>query len=201
MKSRLLTTLVSLCLLPCGALAGLPLGKTTVHFASQSEGRKILTGKDEFIQRLSPFDRSARMKTDKAVSEAEFLEFVGRNVVDWTEEEMRTVQAAVEAIEPLLRDLRLSLPPIVQLIQTTGAEEGNAAYTRGTAIVLPKSELGKSQGDLKKLIYHELFHVLSRQSPELREKLYGIIGFTKCNEIDLSPQPQASQAHKSRCAA
>lgn len=100
------------------------------------------------------------------------------------------MQEAVEAIQPLLRDLRLSLPPIVQLIKTTGAEEGNAAYTRGTAIVLPKSELGKSQGDLQKLICHELFHVLSRQSPELREKLYGIIGFTKCNEIGLSPELQ-----------
>ena len=188
MKSRLLTTLVSLCLLPCGALADLPLGSTKVHFASQSEGRKILTEKDEFIQCLSPFDRSARMKTDKAVSEDEFLEFVGRNVVDWTEEEMQTVQRAVEAIQPLLRDLRLPLPRIVQLIKTTGAEEGNAAYTRGAAIVLPKGILGKGQGDLQKLICHELFHVLSRQSPELRERLYGIIGFTKCNEIDLSPE-------------
>jgi hypothetical protein len=188
MKTRLLTTLVSLCLLPCGALADVPLGKTTVHFASQSEGRKMLTEKDEFIQRLSPFDRSARMKTDKAVSEDEFLEFVGRNVVDWTKEEMQTVQAAIEAIRPLLRDLPLSLPPTVQLIKTTGAEEGNAAYTRATAIVLPASEFSKGQKDLQKLICHELFHILSRQNPELREKLYGIIGFTKCNEIKLPPE-------------
>lgn len=187
-NARFLAVLLCACLLPCRAPADISLGSTKVHFASQSEGRKILTEKDEFILRLSPFDRSARMKTDKAVSEVEFLEFVGRNVVDWTEEEMQTVQAAVEAIEPLLRDLRLSLPPIVQLIKSTGAEEGNAAYTRGAAIVLPKGNLGQSQGDLQKLICHELFHVLSRQSPELREKLYGIIGFTKCNEIDLSPE-------------
>ena len=148
----------------------------------------MLVAKDDFIQRLSPFDRSARMKTDKAVSEGELLEFIGRNVVDWTSEEMQTVQAAIEAIQPLLRDLPLSLPPTVQFIKTTGAEEGNAAYTRATAIVLPKSALGKSQEDLQKLICHELFHILSRQNPELREKLYGIIGFTKCNEIKLPPE-------------
>jgi hypothetical protein len=188
MKNGYLAALACICILPLSASADIPLGSAKVHFASQSEGRKILTEKDEFIQRLSPFDRSARIKTDKAVSESEFLEFVGRNVVDWTEEEIQTVRAAVEAIDPMLRDLRLSLPPIVQLIKTTGAEEGNAAYTRGVAIVLPKDNLGKSQGDLQKLICHELFHVLSRQSPELREKLYGIIGFTKCNEIDLSPE-------------
>jgi hypothetical protein len=53
--------------------------------------------------------------------------------------------------------------------------------------VLPQSELNKSQKDLQKLICHELFHILSRQNPELRERLYGIIGFTKCNEIALPP--------------
>jgi hypothetical protein len=159
-----------------------------VHFASQSEGRQILVAKDDFIQRLSPFDRSARMKTNKAVSEAELLEFIRTNVVDWPKGEMQTVQAAIEAIQPLLRDRPLPLPPTVQFIKTTGAEEGNAAYTRATAIVLPKSELAKSQKDLQKVICHELFHILSRQNPELREKLYDIIGFTKCNEIKLPPE-------------
>lgn len=188
MKSPFLAALACVCILPCRASADVQLGSATVHFATQTEGRQILTAKDDFIQRLSPFDRSARMKTDKAVSEDEFLQFVGRNVIDWIKEEMQTVQAAVEAIQPLLHDLRLSWPPTVQLIKTTGAEEGNAAYTRATAIVLPKSELGKGQDHLKKLICHELFHIVSRQNPKLREKLYAIIGFTKCNEIKLPPE-------------
>jgi hypothetical protein len=100
---------------------------------------------------------------------------------------MQTIQAAIEAIQPLLRDLLLPLPPTVQFIKTTGAEEGNAAYTRATAIVLPTKELAKSPEDLQRIICHELFHILSRQNPELREKLYKIIGFTKCNEIKLPP--------------
>ena len=127
----------------------------------------MLIAKDDFIQRLSPFDRSARLKTDKAVSEGELLEFIGKNVVDWTKDETQTVQAAIEAMQPLFRDLPLSLPPTVQLIRTTGAEEGNAAYTRATAIVLPKAALGKSQQELQQLICHELFHILSRQNPVL----------------------------------
>jgi len=188
MKSRFLPIFAWLCLLPSGVSADCQLCKTTMHFASQSEGRQMLVAKDDFIQRLSPFDRSARMKTDKAVSEGEFLEFIGKNVVDWTKEETQAVQAAIEAMQPLFRDLPLSLPPTVQLIKTTGAEEGNAAYTRSTAIVLPKSELGKSQQQLQQLICHELFHILSRQNPGLREELYGIIGFTKCNEVKLPPE-------------
>lgn len=188
MKSRFLPALACVCILPCRVSAAVQLGSTMVHFASQSEGRQVLVAKDDFIQRLSPFDRSARMKTEKAVSEGELLEFIGRNIVDWTKEEMQTVEAAIEAIQPPLRDLPLSLPPTVQLIKTTGTEEGNAAYTRATAIVLPKSALGKRQEDLQKLICHELFHIVSRQNPELREKLYQIIGFTKCNEIELPPE-------------
>jgi hypothetical protein len=187
MNSRYVLILACVCLLRCSASADVPLANSKVHFASQSEGRQILTAKDEFIQRLSPFDRSARMKTDKAVSEDELLAFIGRNVVEWSNDEKQSVQAVIEALQPLLGELRLSLPPTVSLIKTTGAEEGNAAYTRATAIALPKSELSKNQKDLQKLICHELFHVISRQSPELREKLYGIIGFTKCQEIELPP--------------
>lgn len=188
MRRLFLVALACVCILPGRASADTPLGNSRIHFASRSEGRQVLMAKDEFIQRLSPFDRSARMKTDKAVSVGELLEFIGTNVVDWTKEETQKVQAAIEATQPLFRNLPLSLPPTVQLIKTTGAEEGNAAYTRSTAIVLPKSEFSKSQKDLQKLICHELFHILSRQNPELREKLYAIIGFTTCNEIKLPPE-------------
>lgn len=190
MKRRFLIALACVCLLPWRASGDVPLGGTTAHFATQSEGRAILTAKDEFIQRLGPFDRSARMKTDKPVSEDEFLEFVGKNVIDWTQEETQTVQAAIAAIHPLLLDLPLSLPRPVQFIRTTGAEQGNAAYTQGTGIVLHKADLAKSRHELQKLVCHELFHVLSRHNPELRERLYRIIGFTKCNEVDLPPELQ-----------
>jgi hypothetical protein len=37
-----------------------------VRFASVEEGAEILGRKDEFIQRLSAFDRAARMKTDRS---------------------------------------------------------------------------------------------------------------------------------------
>ncbi len=188
MNKRFFTALACVCFLPCAASADIALGSATMHFASQSEGRQILTARDEFSQRLSPFDRSARMKTEKAVSESELLTFIGKNVAEWNKDETQAVQSAIEACQPQLRDLRLALPPTVQLIKTTGTEEGNAAYTRATAIVLPQSVLGKDQKDLQKLICHELFHILSRQNPELREKLYGIIGFTKCNEIELPPE-------------
>jgi len=38
---------------------------TAIHFASVAEGSKILMARDDFIRRLSPFDRAARLKVDR----------------------------------------------------------------------------------------------------------------------------------------
>ena len=45
---------------------------------------------------------------------------------------------------------------------------------------------------LERLLAHELFHVISRHDPELRRRLYAIIGFQPCNSIDL-PEALAKQ--------
>ena len=161
---------------------------TVVHFASTSEGRRLLTTRDDFIHRLSPFDRSARMKVDRQVQEEEFLGFIGKNVSDWTEADVKKLEGSLEHIAILFRDRSLPFPVTIQLIKSTGAEEGNAAYTRGTAIVIPQVELGKSREELEKLVCHELFHVLTRTAPDLRRKLYAIIGFAECEEVIFPPE-------------
>jgi hypothetical protein len=56
-----------------------------ILFVSASDARFILSTKDAFLTRMSPFDRAARMKTDHDVSEAQFLNllhhqhWIGRN--------------------------------------------------------------------------------------------------------------------------
>ena len=35
--------------------------ETAVAFASVTEGRELLTARDDFVRRMSPFDRAARM--------------------------------------------------------------------------------------------------------------------------------------------
>ena len=156
-----------------------------VRFASVEEGAEILGRKDEFIQRLSAFDRAARMKTERSISEVEFLKFVKGNVLAWNKSEKAKIEEAIASIRPALDALPLSLPKIVNLVKTSGAEEGQAFYTRDTAIVMPQKETDKADsGLLKKTIAHELFHILSRGNPALREKLYESIGFTKCGEVE-----------------
>jgi len=160
------------------------------HFATASEAAEILTRKDDFIQRLSAFDRAARMKTDRIVSQDEFLAFVKASVASLTDAEKGKVEAAIGQIRPALEALPLPLPKTIALLKTTGAEEGQAFYTRDTAIVFPEGQLTAANPPLEKTIAHELFHILSRENPAMREALYQAIGFTACAEVQLEASLQ-----------
>ncbi len=156
---------------------------TTVHFATMEEAKAVLGSRDDFVQRLSPFDRAARLKTSRAVSETEFLQFVTSKVLPWSDAEREKVAATLAAVQAKLAARALPLPKDILLIRTTGDEEGKAAYTRANAIILPTDDLAQPQAGLEKLICHELFHILSRTNPALREALYRAIGFEACDEV------------------
>ncbi len=196
MKGLLITLATSvLACLPTGLICSAPtnvnMGKGCLaHFATASEAAEILTRKDDFIQRLSAFDRAARMKTDRTVSAEEFLAFVKASVSSWTDAEKGKVEAAIGQIRPALEALPLPLPKTIALLKTTGAEEGQAFYTRDTAIVFPEGQLTAANPPLEKTIAHELFHILSRENPAMREALYQAIGFTACAEVQLEASLQ-----------
>jgi hypothetical protein len=186
----LLQCAVAAAVLPASTLAAdIPFGKgTVVRFADVRDGVAALTRRDDYIKGMSPFDRQVRPRTDRDVSEEELLAFVAGHVVPWTD-------ADVERLTPLIEDLarkaapwNLKLPPVVLLVQTTGREEGGAAYCRGPAIVLPQKLVGADPARLAKYLSHELFHVLSSHNPELRDALYATIGFQPSNEV-LLPEP------------
>jgi len=109
------------------------------------------------------------MKTDRSISEDEFVTFVKGSVLAWNESQKAKIEAAIASIRPALDGLPLSLPKIVYLVKTTGAEEGRAFSTRHTGIIMPEKEADESDTLLlEKTIAHELFHILSRGNPALR---------------------------------
>ena len=186
MRSLLPLVAALLLLFAPGAGAAAFLAHTSIRFDDPAQGRAVLTSRDDFVQRLSPFDRAARLKSGHAVSEREYLDFVGGNVLPWGESERHAVEAALQQIRPGLAQLNPPLPAEVELIESSGSEEGQAAYTRGHAIILPRKLIASSAPDeLARTIAHEFFHVASRQDAALRDRLYAVIGFEKCNEIEL----------------
>lgn len=167
--------------------------KLTFVFASIEEGRELLSKRDRFVERLSPFDRAARLKTDQEVSEERYLEFVRENVLEWSDEEQQKVETALQDLSVKLIRLSVQIPSDLMFIRTTGKEEGGAKYTRANAIVLPESFFSLPSARMERTICHELFHVISRANPELRDKLYASIGFEKCDEL---PFPKELKSRK-----
>jgi hypothetical protein len=152
-------------------------------FDTPAAARELLGKRDPFIERLSPFDRSARLKTNGPVDEATFLRFVADSVVEWKPAEIERIRAGFDQIREGLRKTGAPLPPEIHFIQTTGREEGDAQYTRGNAIILPSSSVRRASAQLPRILAHEVFHVLSRSNPALRDRLYAAIGFEPCGEV------------------
>ncbi|HUS34727.1 MAG TPA: hypothetical protein VM680_05180 [Verrucomicrobiae bacterium] len=161
---------------------------TRFEFAGVEQARHVLTNRDDFVIRLSPFDRAARLKTSADVSESQFLAFVATNILAFEPSEISLIKRGLAKLKPNLHALKVNWPESIQFIKTTGREEGDAAYTRANAIVFPRSKLrpGGSES-IEDLIAHEIFHVLSRHDSTVKEKLYGAIGFHKCDELVFPP--------------
>lgn len=158
---------------------------TVLVFAEPQQAREHLMEKDDFIKNLSPFDRSARLATDKPVTEEEFLKYVAEQILPWTDGEKKRIREMVESIANRVNNLEPNLPPEILLIKTTGREEGGASYCRANAIVLPSSALYGMNVDMEKVLIHELFHIISANNSKLREALYNVINFRKCNDVEL----------------
>lgn len=166
----------------------LPLhGESVLQLATTAQAREVLGARDVFSEALSAFDRQSRLQSDKDVPTAEFLRFAAGEARAWTDEEREKLAGVVRQLRNDLGPLRLPLPPRIWLIKTSGREEGNAAYCRHEAIVLPQRVVERPPQSLRSLLAHELFHILSRGNPRLREPLYGIIGFRPCEPIELPP--------------
>lgn len=161
-----------------------PANAQELSFASAKDARSILSTRDTFVARLSAFDRAARMKTDRDTSELQFLEFAASAALEWEPYEKAIVESAFRNIKTAVTQLSLPLPARIYLIKTSGKEEGNAAYTRNDAIVLPTSILSSTEQELQRLLAHELFHISSRTYPRLAKLLYELIGFQHCGEIE-----------------
>ncbi len=154
-------------------------------FPDVSTAQKLLGQEDTYTATASAFDRKVRMGAATDPGIRKYLEFVSAQVVPWNPKSRDAVEKAVDAIQTPLSSLAIRLQSPVNLIHTTGREESGAAYTRGNEIIFPTRELGSRNKPPTKLLAHELFHVISRQHPDLRDQLYQLIGFEKANPIKL----------------
>lgn len=196
-------TFVGLCvILACGLYSSVanaqpandvPLhGNSVVHFASLAESKNVLGKRDTFIQAMSRFDRQCRMNTAVEPTDEELLRFLAAQAMPWEPQQMQWLEQRILSIRQKIAPLQLSLPPQVVFVQTSGKEEGNAAYCRYPAVILPQQVTRKGAEEVERLLMHELFHIMSVHNASFRQAMYRLIGFQTCEEIEL-PQPFAAR--------
>src|SRR5262245_32760443 len=106
--------------------------ESIVHFATLGEARAALTADDAFTRSLSKFDLQSRRKAAGAVTLDDWKKFVVQHVRAWQPEEIAAVTESFQRLSRPLGQLQLPLPKTILMIRTTGEEESDAAYTRGT---------------------------------------------------------------------
>src|SRR5262249_25893817 len=134
-----------------------------------------------------------RIRSSASPGEAEYLDYLKRQVRAWSATDIAQLKRSLDDVERQLPRLSTPLPQPILLIHTTDEVEEGAPHTRGTAIVLPDSTLRMPPDRLQHVLFHELFHILTRSDPDLRDRLYRLIGFSLCGRRLELPNELASR--------
>ena len=145
----------------------------------------IIAKKDDYISNFSEFDLQSRLGTSDKVSKEDLLVFLSQQTVDWTDSEEIMINRIIDELNDSYLSYKKFLLDKIKLIKTTGREECDAAYTRRQCIYVPVSMVQWPYEELKELIAHELFHVVSTHNPKFRNNLYLKLGFIPCPELEI----------------
>ncbi len=127
--------------------------------------------------------RDASNMTDNGVA-GSYLDFFKANLVNWPNRDAdRIHKHAAQAIEKLQRELPGFLPAEMRMVRTTGDEEFGAFYTLKKSIIFPAwstsfQVVTFGGGLIDDILYHELFHIFTRNNPETAKQIYEVLGFT-----------------------
>jgi len=157
---------------------------TTIEFSDSASAAKTLATNDAYTHLLTKFDVQSRLQDTNKTTEQDYLDNAELQTLNWSNAERIRIKSSFDSIAQFItsNNMELELPPVIQVIKTTGREEYDAeGYTRTNHIILKQGQDYKSG-----LIAHELFHVFSRYNERMRNSLYGAFGFKRCNAVDLS---------------
>ncbi len=163
------------------------IGETEVLFLNRNNGFEYMR-KSSFVNNLSLMDFSVRMKKDftgSHLNEVKELhqQFLEQEVLNWS---LQEIESLLDFLIFVIPDIEERTPQILQdtlvLIKTSGREEFNAFYTCEDAIVFPKSWLTEKRQKahtqyFTRVLYHELFHIFTRNNYDKHPDLYKIVGF------------------------
>lgn len=159
---------------------------TVVIPVDGDKAKQLIMTEDDYAARLSKFDLQSKTQRKDNVTLADYLNYSAEQVVKWEKDEKKVIGEVVSSTGDKIKSLALNIkmPDTIFIIKSTMANEGGAeGYTRLNYIVLKDNRVQSNSSSLESLFAHELFHVISRNNPEMSEKIYNSIGFKKCNDV------------------
>ena len=170
------------------------------HFADQQEAVECFLSNTDYFEGFSECELQYKMQ-NKDASIEQYIEFGKAQMGEFTEDEKSKIEDLLEEMEGDLKKGSYELPKLNEIvfINSTQVEEGgSAAYTHGTQIYYDGEYLsdllssdGEGRLEAKSLMWHEIFHCLTRSNPDFRKDMYSIISFTVVPEdYELPPSVQ-----------
>ena len=156
------------------------------HFADREEAIECYLASG-YLDRRTSGDIQFTLQ-DKNGTVEQMKDFVISQMIEFSEEEKAELKEVLSEMNERLIKRGFNLPDVgeITFARTTMKEEsGGSAYTLGTCIFLgdkvfeylhTETEYGENLGKI--LMWHELFHVLTRNNPDFRRDMYSIIHFT-----------------------
>jgi len=111
-----------------------------------------------------------------------YSESLSESVKAFSREEQKQLQPLLNGIYQNLHTLNPALAKdSIYLVKTDGRHYGAGTwFTRQQSIIMPENAISNlSEDDLLSVLYHEVFHIISRYHPKLRQALYSLIGFER----------------------
>ena len=160
-----------------------------VIFASEEKSKLLLSRDDVYTDNWSPLDIDIRMQKANS-TKGELMDYIPTQVRKWNEKEIELLYAVLAEYDQEIKNqgYNLNFPDTIFFIKTTMDEElkGASAYTRANAVIFNGEKINSTDAELRHLVIHELFHILSRHDAQLRRAMYQIIGFDLMNEVQLT---------------
>ncbi|MBV6654594.1 MAG: hypothetical protein KI786_12590 [Mameliella sp.] len=153
--------------------------------------------KEGFFEQISNLDIRLQMGVlqNTSIDETELRQsypnFLAQQAMPFEPEErvllqnvFQTAYAYCDTLNPHL------LPDTIYLAKMDTRVFGPSVYfTREETIFIPENELYVGNQALLPVMLHELFHIISRYQPELRNELYALIGYYQLDALLHFPTP------------
>lgn len=154
--------------------------------SAQAAQTILLDRSEDFFAKIRPLDMSLQMRQTlpagfqrKEVLNA-YKTFLQKDMRNFKEEEARFLQTQIQKAFQQCQALGVAIFPDTLLLLKTAAQHYGPSvyYTREKTIIFPFNELeAAEESSFLAVVYHELFHVYSRNNPKKKAELYELIGF------------------------